>query len=325
MKKMINSVHLEGKLYEHDLAIKTVQNKESSNYGKEYIAGTLNLATDEDCLNIVKTHFTFVTEYTTKGSKNNTFTTLKSIIENGKTVVVNGKDEAMLLAIDTATALNDFYTPNRTTGEEELVSAKKCEGGFVKAISELNKKVDKRNLFIADILINGTRFVEADEEHNIDEHLVIKGAIFNFRNAILPVEFVCYDKGGIQYFESLDANSSNLTFTKVWGHINSKNISNKRTEESAFGAPQVIETTRNVKEWVIDGTSQTDAIYAIEEDGDISPEEIKTAMADREKYLAETKKRNEEYQASRAANANSTSAATPASSAVSAAMGGFNF
>ena len=92
MKKMINSVHLEGKLYEHDLAIKTVQNKESSNYGKEYIAGTLNLATDEDCLNIVKTHFTFVTEYTAKGSKNNTFTTLKSIIENGKTVVVNGKD-----------------------------------------------------------------------------------------------------------------------------------------------------------------------------------------------------------------------------------------
>ena len=133
MKKMINSVHLEGKLYEHDLAIKTVQNKESSNYGKEYIAGTLNLATDEDCLNIVKTHFTFVTEYTAKGSKNNTFTTLKSIIENGKTVVVNGKDEAMLLAIDTATALNDFYTPNRTTGKEELVSAKRCEGGFVKA------------------------------------------------------------------------------------------------------------------------------------------------------------------------------------------------
>ena len=48
-------------------------------------------------------------------------------------------------------------------------------------------------------------------------------------------------------------------------------------------------------------------------------------MADREKYLAETKKRNEEYQASRVANTNSASAATPASSAVSAAMGGFNF
>ena len=42
MKKAINREHIEGYVYEHNLAIKTVQNTESKNYGKEFINGTLD-------------------------------------------------------------------------------------------------------------------------------------------------------------------------------------------------------------------------------------------------------------------------------------------
>ena len=33
-KKIINEEHIEGRVYSHNLVIKTVQNKESNNFGK---------------------------------------------------------------------------------------------------------------------------------------------------------------------------------------------------------------------------------------------------------------------------------------------------
>jgi hypothetical protein len=80
-----------------------------------------------------------------------------------------------------------------------------------------------------DMLINGTRLVEADEEkHIFNDYLIVKGAVFNFRGAILPVEFTVKNPTGIKYFESLDVSQSNLVFTKVWGHITNEVIKTKR-------------------------------------------------------------------------------------------------
>ena len=64
MRKTLNKEHIEGRIYEHNLAVKKVQNKESSNYGKDFIGGTLDIATDDGCLNIVTVTFTYVTELT---------------------------------------------------------------------------------------------------------------------------------------------------------------------------------------------------------------------------------------------------------------------
>ena len=314
MRKVLNKEHIEGRVYEHNLAIKTVQNSESKNFGKEFIGGTLDVATDEDCLNIVTVTFTYVTEMTSKGSKNETFTALKNIIENGKTVLVDGKDVATLVKIDTALAVNDFYTARN--GEETLVSAKRNEGGFVHIVNKLCDE-SARNTFEMDMLINGTRLVEADEERNISaDYLVVKGAVFNFRNAILPVEFIVKNPSGIKYFDSLDVSPSNMVFTKVWGKINSETVKTVKTEESTFGEAKVTEYERTVKEWVITGTANEPYELDDEKNG-ITMEEIKKALADREVYLADVKKRQDEYQASK----NST---TPAAG-VTAAQGGFNF
>jgi hypothetical protein len=153
------------------------------------------------------------------------------------------------------------------------------------------------------MLINATQYVEADEERNISEdYLIVKGAVFNFRNDILPVELICKSEGGIKYFESLEASPNNLTFTKVWGQINSQTIVRKVEEESAFGEPAVKEYTRTTREWVITGTSKPESIYEIgDPDTGITTEDIKKAMADREVHLADVKQKQEEYQASKAA------------------------
>ena len=101
-KKLWNKEHVEGRVYDHNLAIKTVQNKDSQNFGKEFIGGTLDVATDEDCINVITINFTYVTEKTSKGGVNATFTALKNIIENGKTIVFALYSNDMFAGLQTA-------------------------------------------------------------------------------------------------------------------------------------------------------------------------------------------------------------------------------
>lgn len=316
-KNVINKVHVSGRIYDHKLAVKTVQNTESANYGKEFINGTIDVATDNDCLNVVQVHFTYVTEVTSKGNKNATFSALKNIIDTNKTILTVGKDDAMMVKIDTALALNDFYT-NRN-GDETLVSAKRCEGGFVTIVSSVEDDENARCRFDEDMLINNVRRIEADPEKNIDtDYVIVKGVVFDFRNAMLPVEFTVRSEGGMKYFESLDVSPKNLVFTKIWGKINSTTIVTRKEEESAFGEPSIREFTKTVREWLITGTSKPDATYPIgDAEAGITEEEIKKAMADREIYLADVKKKQDDYQASK--NAGNATASAPA------AMGGFSF
>lgn len=318
MRKVINRELIQGRIYEHDLSVKKVQNTQSENFGQEFINGTLDIATDEACMNIVTVSYTYVTPTTKAGKPNSTYTALLNIINSGKTVVVDGKDAATMVKCDTALGLNDFYV-NRN-GEETLVSAKRNEGGFVTIVTKLDENEAARSTFEVDMLINNVRRVEADPERNIDaDYLIVKGAVFNFRNAIMPVEFTLRNPAGFPYFENLDASPSNMVFTKVWGQVSSQVEKTTKVEESAFGEPAVKEYTKTVKEWVITGTSKPDSVYEIgDEQNGITTDEIKKALADRETYLADVKKRRDEYEASKKT--------TPTANAgVSAAQGGFNF
>ena len=328
MRKTINKERIEGRLYDmSQLALKKVQSSESEHFGEEFIGGSIDIATDDACCNIVTVRFTFIQPTYKSGKTNNTFGVLKNLLENGKTVLADGKDEASLVRVDASLALNDFYT--QRNGEEVLVSAKTNNGSFANIVSKLADE-DARNTFECDMLINGTKYVEADAEKNIaEDYLVVKGAVFDFRNAILPVEFIVHNKGGIKYFDSLDASPSNLVFTKVWGKINTQTIVDRREEESAFGEPAVKEYSRTIREWVITGTSKPDAVYEIgDEESGITADEIKKALADREVYLAEVKRRADEYQASKSAGDAlpfGDAKAAPASAAAPAAQGGFTF
>jgi len=317
MRKALNRVNVQGRIYDFDITEK-VTGEASKNPGTQYIGGSIIVATDEDCLNVVKVDFTYVTATTKAGAPNRTFGVLQKIINDGKTILKDGKDAATLVKIDSAVDLNDFYTDR--DGQETLVSAKRPSGGFVTIVSALDEDESKRNTFECDMLINKVTRVEADPERNIkNDYVVVKGAVFNFRGSILPVDFVVKSESGMKYFESLDASPQNLVFTKVWGKINSSMITRRVEEESAFGEASVREFTRTVKEWVITGTSKPDATYEIgDAETGITADEITQKMADREVYLADIKKRNDEYKASRA-GAGASVATAPA------AVGGFNF
>lgn len=317
MKKMLNKEHIEGRIYQHDLTIKTVQNKDSENFGKEFIAGNVEVAVDEEGLNVIPVHFTYVTEMTSSGKKSPTYSALKRIIDEKKTWTTVGKDEALKVKIDTAIALNDFYTQN-----DELVSAKVNEGGFISVVNEIAEDNGKGNRcsFEADMLITNVKVVEADGEKIKEDYAVVKGAIFNFRNALLPVDFIVRNPKGITHFESLNVSNADPVFTKVWGKINCETIVTTKEEESAFGEAAVKTYEKKTKEWVIIGTSTSP--YDFGDESVLTVDEVKKASQDREVYLADIKKRAEEYKMSKAAAPAPTSGPAP-SAPVQA--GGFSF
>ena len=314
MKSMINKTHIEGYLYEHNLE-KKVTGPNSKNPGTEFISGSISIATDDACLNIFPVHFTYTTATTATGKPNATYGTLANIVDGVyKTCMQDGKDAAVKLRIDSAVGLNEFFTERN--GKEELVSAKRNEGGFVHVVTDGLAEDEKvRNTFECDMLITNVRRIEADVEKNLPEKVIVKGAIFDFRKTLMPVEFTALNANAMNYFEGLDASNKNPTFTKVWGRQVSETVVKTHVEESAFGDASVREVKSSRKDWVITGAKAEP--YLWDDDSTLTAAEVNEAGKARELALAAMKQRQEEYKASRG-NAIKPAASTPAN-------GTFNF
>ena len=309
-KTMINQSHIEGVLYEHALEAK-VSGDASKAPGTHYISGTVSIATDDAMTNIVPVHFSYVTATFASGKPNDTYTTLSNIV-NGVfgTYMKDGADKAVKLRIDSAIGLNEFYTDRN--GKEELVSAKRNEGGFVHKVDALDEDEKVRNTFKADMVITCVTHMDGDDEKGLPEKCVVKGAIFDFRKSLMPVEFSATNPNAMRYFEGLEASQKNPVFTCVWGRQVSETIVKQIRTESAFGEDEVREVKNTRRDFVITGASKEP--YLWDDESSITAAELNEAIQKREVDLAAMKKRQDEYRASKSA----PKAAAPAA-------GGFNF
>ena len=297
MKKTINQTHIEGVLYQHNLALK-VSGEKSKNPGMQYINGTIDIATNDDMTNIVTVHFTYVTPtYAKSGSANATFAALQNII-NGVTcnVMEHGIDRAAKVRIDSQVGLNEFIS-NRN-GAEELVSVKRNEGGFIHLVQTVAAAEGLRDTFKTDMIITNCRRLDADPDRNLDEKMIVKGYIFDFRNALLPVEFSIYSADGMDHFDSFEASEKTPVFVCVNGHQVSKTVTTvQKSESSGWGETFAQEVTSSQREFVITGVSDP---YEWDDETTITAQEYKKALQDREIAVAEIKQRQEEYNATRA-------------------------
>ena len=315
MKNMINKTHIEGYLYEHALELKK-SGPNSKNPGTEFITGTVSIATDEAGINIVPVHFTYVTATTATGKANNTYTVLSNIVEgNIGSIMKDGKAKAGKLRIDSALGLNEFYTDRN--GKEELVSAKRNEGGFVHMVDVLVEDEKDRNTFECDMIITGATRIEANEERQTPEKVIVKGAIFDFRKNLMPVEFTALNANAMNYFEDLGATSKEPVFTKVKGRQVSETIVKTIVEASAFGDDSVKEVKNTRRDFVITWAAQDP--YVWDDESTITVAELNEAISKREVDLAAMKTRQDEYRASRG------NAAAPANKIATPAAGAFNF
>lgn len=213
MRKNTNNIHIEGRIYQHTLEVKTVQNQQSANYGKQYINGNIEVATDNQGMNIIPVNFTFVTEKTKKGTANKTYTEMMKIIQNGKTVIGDGFENATMVSIDTAVAMNDFVA-----SDDSMVSQVIAQGGFVSVVSKIQENEHERCKFKMDVVITGVNRVDADPEKFIDnDYVSVRCGAFDFRNALLPMELVVKNEGGMKYFEDLDISPATPVYTQEIG------------------------------------------------------------------------------------------------------------
>lgn len=293
MRQNTNIETFGGYLYEAALELKTA--KSEKNAGKPYISGTIDIATDEECANIIQVHFTYVTPTTAKGNNNATYVALSKIMNEGKTVAEHGKENATKVAVDrSALSLNDFFVKEASAeGGYAPVSQKRNEGGYVSIITEL-PAADKRNSFKIDTVIMNVHHVDADPEKNINEAFTeLRGFVFDFRNSIMPVTFVVRNPKGMAFFESLDVTPSEPYYTQLRGFVNNKSIVVTKTEESAFGEAYVESYERKVREWVV--TSAAKVPYEFGEENVLTLNDISTAMKNRQVALSEIKQRRIDY------------------------------
>ena len=293
-KKLMNASHVEGTVYQHKLELKKT-GAQSKNPGTEYITGTLEIITDNAGLNIVPVYFNYVTEFYTKSGKtNDTFGVLKNFINNVyKTAMKDGAEAATKVRVDGTIGLNEFYDRKN---EGTLISVKRNEGSFVHVVASVDEDEKKRNEFDVDMVIIDASRKEANEEKNIAEKVVLKGYIFNFQKAILPVEFSVTAPAAMDYFEGLGASSKEPVFTRIRGAQISETVTRTITEEGAFGEPTVREVKNTRKDFVIHWASKEP--YEWDSEDTILGADVIKAKSDREVYLAGLKKNYEDWKAS---------------------------
>lgn len=296
MKKIINETFIQGYLYDTDRLELKVSGENAKNPGTEFISGTIKVATDDDLTNVISIVYRYEAATTKSGKKNTKFDALKDIIDGKlKTVMNDGVENATKVRVNSAIGVNDFPITN-SNGEKEWIAAKKNDGGFIHVINAFDREEKDRNTFRCDMIITGTRYVEADEERNLPAKLVVKGCTFNFFKALVPVEFSVINPNAISYFEGLEATGTDPAFTEVRGRQVSETVVKKIEEESAFGESIIRESKSTRKDWVITWAAREPYVWDTEET--ITAEELKQAIADREVFLANEKKRREEYEAS---------------------------
>lgn len=264
-----------GKLYEGTTG------PESKRPNTDYISGTLNIATDEEGINIVPVRFNFVTEKWSSGKDNDTWKILKEIINTGKTWENVGRDNAIKVRLQCSVGVNDFLGR-----DGNMVEAKSVDCSFAHFAN--NGFSEKRNDFKLDMVIAATALQEVEDG---DDYLNLRGYAFNFRHDAIPVTLTVRDKGGIKYFENADISNANPMVTTVWGKIVSTTQKVEHEVESAWGAPQVEYTTRTLRAWDVVGCSPEPMEW--DDESTITIAEFKECMQNRETQKAEAKARQE--------------------------------
>jgi len=278
MKQFKNVVYVEGYVFNASL-FERETGPNSKVPGQEYINGIVNIATDEDCINIVPVRYTFVVPTWKTGKENETYTILKSLLNGAPTVEKDGKDKATKLRIQGDVEVNDFMGR-----DGNMVETKQVRGGFTHYANDGFR--DKRNNFETDMAITNVRHIEVE---NGDDYTNVDGYVFNFRGDLIPVTYTITNPAGMAYFESLDVSINQPELKYIWGKIVSTTQKIEREVETAWGAPQIEYTTRTLRMWSIDGASPES--YPWDDESTITVAEFKQGLANREQQKAEAKAR----------------------------------
>lgn len=274
--KFINNASVRGYVFSHKLRVAD----SSKNPGERVIFGTLNVATDDNAINVVPVSF-FVNEKWKTGKKNTSYANLSQIINENKTVETVGIANAARVRIDGSVDVNEYY--NR---DGQLVSGKRVSGSFIHFLNP-GEQIETPTLpatsFETDMLIQSVTEKESQDDEST--YVSLRGFVFNYRGDVEPVTFSVESDSGKDFFLGEDISASNPYFGKVWGRIKTSVVVSKHEEDgsnTAFGAPQVRETNRSYRIWEVVGANTNDGMS----EETITQEELAKLVAEHQARLA---------------------------------------
>lgn len=307
--KFINQVIVEGYVFDHSLTHR-VTGEYSKNPGTDFINGTINIAIDDEGLNVVPVVFSYVTATYKSGNANRTYQVLDQLINNASTFQSAGTG-ATRVKVTGSVDTNDFLGR-----DGEMVCAKRVAGSFCDIVQSTDGKAD----FEADMLIYAVRPREVEDG---DDYLELDGYCFNFRGDLLPVTFSVVSPQGINYFESLDVSADEPVFEKVWGQIVSTVVKKEEVIESNWGESQVKVSSRSFTAWQVTGSNNNCGEFG--DDSVMTKDELEKAKKARTEYVAAEKARQEEYRNSQQGKAGFPEAKDTAKTSSPTAVADYKF
>ena len=287
-----NNTEVYGKVFSVDKLKSSISKK-----NMPYISGNLSVAVNEDETDVIDVNFTYVPETYKKGNANASYTNLLKIMET----MNEDPGATIFVRINGQIDVREFDAQDGKHVVNQMLS-----GRFVHIVPHMEAE-DMKATFSEDMII--TNVVDQQDVTGKDPAVVVKGfGIDKFREQAFPLTFYVKTKAGMDYFLDQDVSMKEPMVTNVWGNRVSTTVVQHKEVESAFGAPQVKETTFSAKSWDIEGAKSEPLLW--DDDSTITKEEFAAYRQNYEQYLADEKKRQEEYRKTQEEKNNAFSAKT---------------
>lgn len=259
-KEHENKPKIQGKL------VKIESRSGTTKTGKEYIGGNLHIETGED--NIIPVSF-FATPQKNDGNPNPVYASLKTVIDEYKSIDSHGRDEADLIEVGASRMQeNAFYVR-----DGQLVR------GFQMSAPFFNRKakIDPEGTFaMSGEIVKVTDEIIKDEPTG---NVIVTLLVVTYNNTANLIDFSIEGEKGVQYAKTNFVQGMEV---KLSGDIKVVEVIEEKTEEAAFGAPIVEEIRRTERKLLV--TSATPPVESA-----ITEEERSTMLAERESKLQRMK------------------------------------
>lgn len=278
MRKTVNNVTVRGYVFSHRL-VERVTGPTSKNPGQEFINGSMEVAIDEQATTTVRINFAYVTPKFRNGNDNDTYKLLKRIITSNDVYEKVG-NRAIKVRVDAQFEPNVF----KNRRNDEVVCSTQIGGSFVHELNPGESFGANPAKFTVDMVIGSAAEREFPNGGSVFE---LRGYVFNWRQDVVPITLTVSGEDGRRYFEDQEY----PMFTNLWGDIESEVVVSQResTVASAFGAPQVETSERQVMRWNVKGASPEP--YEYDDESGITKQEMKEKVLAHETYVAQQTER----------------------------------
>jgi len=249
LRQGTNEVKLVGLVYDKSkLEVKQFDDKK--NVGKKYWAVTGDIAIKvNDAIHYANV---FQREFNEKDgvkTENRQFKAWKTVIDEYKTVMVDGEEEADVVALNNAQrALNEYGSP---TGE--LVSSDRIRAQY---ITRLDKSKDwtPEATFIQELyVVSQRKETKKDDDGEFFEtgNLILTGYTPDYQGNVVPFDIYVEGDDKVSYVED---NYVNGVTVKVHGNIIQKKFTTtKEVKATGFGKPKIETYTRYQTLYSVEG------------------------------------------------------------------------